>query len=258
MSASFRPVRVSVCIPAHDETATIGAIVACVRRELAGPDGLVDQLVVVDDGSTDATADLARAAGAHVVVATGASPGRPVGKGGAMRTGAAATDGDIVVFLDADVTDFHPRFVVGLVDALVDGSSRVLAKATYTRSLNGVEGEGGRVNALVARPLLARCFPELAWLTQPLSGECAITRAALDRVELASGYGVEAGLLIDVAQQFGAASIVEVDLGQRTHRNRPLAALSVHAAEVIDAVLDRYLAAGEGARTSPAAAIVSA
>lgn len=176
-----------------------------------------------------------------------------------MRTGAQATGGDVVVFLDADVTDFHPRFVVQLVDALRARPGRMLAKATYARRLHGVPGEGGRVNALVARPLLARCFPELAWLTQPLAGECAIARAALDRVELASGYGVEAGLLIDVAQRFGAESIVEVDLGERTHRNRPLAALTVHAAEVMDAILDRYLVAtGVDERGTPAAAIVSA
>lgn len=250
--------RVSVCIPAHEEAATIGAIVGRIASELMGPGGVVDQLMVVDDGSSDGTAEVARAAGADVVVAAGASSGRPVGKGGAMRTGASATDGDIVVFLDADVTDFRPGFVVDLALALAAAPGRVLAKATYTRSLHGVPGEGGRVNALVARPLLARCFPELAWLAQPLSGECAIARPALDRVELAPGYGVEVGLLIDVSRLFGPASIVEVDLGQRTHRNRPLAALTVHATAVVDAILDRYLEIAVGTAAAPAAAIVSA
>lgn len=255
---SGRARRVSVCIPAHDETGTVGAIVASIADHLMGPGGVVDQLVVVDDGSSDGTAEVARAAGAEVVPADGATPGRPVGKGGAMRTGGRATHGDIVVFLDADVTDFQPRFVVDLAAALVAAPDRALSKATYARSLHGIPGEGGRVNALVARPLLARCFPELAWLSQPLAGECAITRAALEHVELAPGYGVEVGLLIDVARQFGADSIVEVDLGHRTHRNRPLEALTVHAAAVVDAILDRYLLAPAPALVPPTAEILSA
>jgi glucosyl-3-phosphoglycerate synthase len=231
--------RVSVCIPAHDEAATIAPIVREVRHELLEDLGLVDEVLVVDDGSDDGTGAEAVAAGAITVPAAGSAPGRPVGKGGAMRTAAVVATGDVLVFLDGDVVGGSVRFVAGLLGPILTLSDVVLAKAAYVRSLNGAVGEGGRVNALVARPLLARCFPHLAGLQQPLSGECAIRRAALDEIELADGYAVEIAMIIDLAERYGAAAIAEVHLGERIHRNRPLAQLVVHATEVLDAALLR-------------------
>jgi glucosyl-3-phosphoglycerate synthase len=228
---------VAVCLPAHDEAATIGPILRAVLDDL-GP--LVDELVVVDDGSADGTAAVAEDAGVRVVTAPGSSPGAPRGKGVAMQTGIDATSSDLLVFLDADVSGFGTHFVTRLVDALVADDAAVLAKATYRRPLHGLPDEGGRVNALLARPLLRRCYPELAHLHQPLAGECAVRRRALDGIVLEPGYGVEVGLLIDIAAAHGATAIIEVDLGERRHRNRPLGQLEGHADAIVAALLDRW------------------
>lgn len=235
--AHRRTVTVSVCIPARNEAGTVGSVAGPVHRALTARGGgvdLVDELVVVDDGSSDATAGCAEDAGA-VVVASG-SPGG--GKGLAMRAGLAATTGDLVVFLDADVTDFAPHFVVGLLGPLVEDGHVMLVKGFYERPLKSGEG-GGRVTELVARPAIELLFPELAHIRQPLAGETALRRSALGAVELEPGYGVELGLLVDMAEAHGTAAIAEVDLGVRAHRNRPLGELRPHATDVLRAALRR-------------------
>lgn len=223
--------RVSVCIPAHDEAETVGQVVAQVV-ELADA-GVVDEVVVVADGCGDDTASRALSAGARVVETPEGRPGRPGGKGQAMAVGLRATSGDVVVFLDADVVGFRGSFVTGLLGPLLEHPSLVLVKGCYSRPLHGVPGEGGRVTELVARPLLARLFPSLAWLSQPLAGEVALRRSALLGVELGTGYGVEVAMLVDVARRHGPAAIAESDLGTREHRNRPLRALAAQADEVL-------------------------
>lgn len=225
-------VTVAVCIPARNEAATIGAVVAAVRR--LGAAGLVDELVVVDDGSADATGPLAAAAGARVLTSRSGP-----GKGQALTAAVGATTADVVVFLDADVANFSERFVTGLVAPLLGDPAVQLVKGAYRRSLHGLAGEGGRVTELVARPLLERFFPELAALGQPLAGETALRRSALDGVVLEDGYAVEIALLIDVYRRWGADAITEADLGERVHRNRPLADLRHQAGAVLDAVLAR-------------------
>lgn len=226
--------RVSVCIPARDEAATVAGVVAPVAGLLHGPHRLVDEVVVADDGSSDGTGDIAAALGARVLRCSG-----PHGKGAAMAQAARATDGDIVVFLDADVSNFGADFVTGLLGPLLLDVGVVLVKGDYRRALGGLDGEGGRVTELLARPLLERLFPHLAFVRQPLAGEVAVRRHVLDDLVLEPGYGVEVGMLIDVAHQYGAATIAQVELGERVHRNRPLAALSAQAREVLAAVADR-------------------
>jgi glucosyl-3-phosphoglycerate synthase len=224
--------RIAVCIPARDEASTVGQVVAAVDGLRAA--GLVDELVVIDDRSSDATADRARAAGAWVVE-NRLGPG----KGQALTAGVDATDAELLVFLDADVTNFSASFVTALVEPLLTDPEVQLAKAAYRRPLDGRRDEGGRVTELLARPLLRRFFPEIAAVSQPLAGECAVRREALAGMVFADGYGIEVGLLIDILSRFGRAAIVEVDLGERTHRNRPLHELRPHADDVLSAVLAR-------------------
>jgi glucosyl-3-phosphoglycerate synthase len=223
------------CIPACNEAATVGPIVSDITDWLV-PSGLVDKVVVVDDGSTDATGARASAAGAHVLRRAGVP-----GKGEALRCAVAHTSADVLVFLDADVTNFSPWFVVALAAPLLADPSTMLVKAAYERPLHGRRGEGGRVTELVARPLLERFFPDLADITQPLAGEFAIRQEAFADITLADGYAVDIALLIDVYQRFGRQAITEVDLDERTHRNRPLHELRPHSRAVLDAVLTRAL-----------------
>jgi len=220
--------RVTVCIPARDEARTVAGVVAPVASAL---DQVVDELVVVDDCSTDGTGAIAEAFGARVV-RRHAGPG----KGAAMAAGLAASTGDIVVFLDADVRNFGMHYVTRLVEPLLGDGDVVMVKGTYARP--GDAG-GGRVTELLARPLLRRLFPELAFVRQPLAGEVAVRRRALEGMVLEPGYGVEVGMLLDLARRFGPSAIAQVDLGERVHRNRPLAELSGQADEVLAAVLAR-------------------
>lgn len=224
---------VAVCIPARNEAVTIGSIVTAVAQLVEG--GVVDDLVVVDDNSSDGTGAIAREAGARLV-RSGGGPG----KGQALRQAVAATHADVLVFLDADVVNFSAGYVTALTANLFADPARKLVKASYRRPLHGQPEEGGRVTELVARPLLDQFFPELATVSQPLAGECALTRDLAERLDFDDGYGIEIGLLIDTYLAYGRSAIAEVELvGERIHRNRPLRELTVHAREVLAAVLAR-------------------
>lgn len=231
---------VSVVMPARDEAETVAGIVTCLRAQLV-PAGLVDEVIVVDDGSTDGTAAVAAAAGARVVTAGTllTDEGWGPGKGGAMWEGLHAAEGDLVVYLDADVSNFGPHFVTGLLGPLLADPEVALVKAFYARPLGGLPGEGGRVTELTARPLLSVLFPHLASIVQPLAGECAGRREILEQVPFVHGYGVELGLLVDVSELVGTGALAQVDLGTRVHRNRPLAELSAQATAVLCAALQR-------------------
>ncbi len=232
--------RVSVCVPARDEAATIGALIKAAVLAHYGPgsSGLVDELVVVDDGSADATAAIAGAAGATVI---GRRPGGD--KGAAMAAGFEASTGDVVAFLDADVENASDAYLPRLLGPLLAGTS-VLVKGYYERPYEGRPTGGGRVTELVARPVIELFFPELTEVRQPLAGETAAHRWVFEKIGFAGGYGVEIGHLIDVARDFGAESIAQVDLGVRVHRNRPLAELRPQADDVLRTALDRAGAPG--------------
>ena len=225
---------VSVVIPARDEAPTVGAIVRAAAS-------VAHEVIVVDDGSTDATAQLAASAGARVVTAT-AGPG----KGQALRQGVDEATGEIVVFVDADLTGFEASWVTRLAEALAADDRLALVRATYRRA-----GEGGRVTELVARPVLATLFPEVAHLAQPLGGEYAAWRDVLQQLPFVHGYGVEMGLLVDVADRYGPEAIGEVDLGVRHHRSRPLDELRPQAELVLRVALDRAGLPGLSVAQSP-------
>jgi glucosyl-3-phosphoglycerate synthase len=223
--------RVSVLIPARDEEATVGAIVTTLRSQLVEHVQLVDEIIVIDSHSTDATADVARAAGARVFHVDEIVPevGSRTGKGEAMWKALAVMTGDIGVYLDADVQDFTADFVVGLLGPLLTDDALVFVKAFYDRPWSAGAARssgGGRVTELVARPLILERTPLLAGFVQPLAGECAFRVEALRSIPFVSDYGVDIGLMIDVLRDHGLPAMAQVDLGLRLHRHQDLAALS--------------------------------
>ncbi len=228
--------RISVCIPARNEAATIGPIVRSVVSALVGRSGgapLVDDVVVVDDGSTDGTADIALREGARVIAGDSATGG----KGQAMRLALKEADGDLIAFVDGDVSNFGPHFVTGLLGPLLIDESVTLVKGFYERPLHGTRDGGGRVTELMARPVIDLLFPSLAVVEQPLAGETAGPRWVFETCEMADGYAVELALLVDVAARFGIETIAQVDLGVRVHRNRPLDELRPQATDILRAAL---------------------
>ena len=242
---------ISVVLPALDEEETIESVIESISPLV---DGLVDELIVLDSGSSDDTEIRAVAAGARVVSREQALPEVPIrpGKGEALWRSLAATRGDIVVFVDSDLIDPHPMFVPWLVAPLLSDDHIHLVKSFYRRPLRGSEladvGDvpadasttgGGRVTELVARPLLAALRPELGCIVQPLGGEYAATRELLTSVPFAPGYGVEIGLLVDTFDRLGLDAIAQANLGVRAHRNRPLAELGVMSRQVIATLLSR-------------------
>jgi glucosyl-3-phosphoglycerate synthase len=236
--------RVSVVIPAHDEAGTIGPIVTCIREELMSGCGLVDELVVIDSDSTDRTAAIAEGAGALVFSAADIRPelGWRPGKGEAMWKSLLVTTGDLVVFIDADLTNFDSRYVTGLVAPLLLHHDIGLVKGFYDRDLailTDGASQGGRVTELTARPLISLWWPELAGVIQPLAGEWAARRDLLETLAFPSGYGVELAVLIDTFERLGLNAIAQVDLGMRTHVHQDLASLGAMAAEVAAAAARR-------------------
>ncbi|MGD3109009.1 glucosyl-3-phosphoglycerate synthase [Streptomyces sp. YGL11-2] len=239
---------VSVVLPALDEEATVGAIVATIRAELMTADvPLVDELVVLDSGSTDRTAEVAAEAGARVVHRDSVLPRIPAvpGKGEVLWRSLLVTTGDIVCFVDADLREFSAGFVSGIVGPLLTDPEIHFVKAMYDRPLEtgagsaaagpggrpGVE-QGGRVTELVARPLLNLHWPQLAGFVQPLGGEYAARRSLLERLPFPVGYGVELGLLVDALHTVGLDALAQVDVGVRKHRHQGGQALGRMAAAI--------------------------
>lgn len=233
---------VSVVLPALNEQDTVAGVISSVRP-LVG--GLVDELVVVDSGSTDATADVAARAGARVVHREDVLPGWPVrpGKGEVLWRSLAATTGDLVVFLDSDLVEPDPAFVPSLLGPLLIEPGVRLVKGFYRRPLRLESAEvgtgGGRVTELLARPVLSALRPALSGLVQPLGGEYAATRGLLESVPFAAGYGVEIGLLLDAEHRHGMDALAQVNLGVRKHRNRSLLQLGVMARQILGTALAR-------------------
>jgi len=221
---------VAVIVPAKDEAKTLASVLEAVLAH----DELVDELVVVDDHSSDTTASVALSHGAKVVEHLG-----PSGKGAAMTSGVQATSSELIVFLDGDVNNTSPEFVARLLRPLLTRQEIQLVKGFYERPLFAQPTGGGRVNDLAARPILKLLFPGLGDIRQPLAGESAIRRSLFDGVALEPGYGVEVALLIDVVRLFGVHAVAEVDLGTRSHRNRSLDELRPMSEEILRAALER-------------------
>lgn len=230
---------VSVVLPALDEEATVGEIVTAIRRDLmSAAVPLVDELIVVDSGSRDRTAQVAAGAGARVVRRDDVLPRLPAvpGKGEVLWRSLLVTSGEIVCFIDADLREFDSGFVSGIVGPLLTEPDVQLVKAMYDRPLETggevVPAGGGRVTELVARPLLNLHWPRLAGFVQPLGGEYAARRSLLERLPFPVGYGVELGMLVDALGLVGLDALAQVDVGVRHHRHQDGQALGRMAAAI--------------------------
>lgn len=225
---------VSVVLPALNEEETVGEIVAAIRRDLMQRVPLVDEIVVVDSGSTDRTSAVAAAAGATVVHRDEILPRIPAapGKGEVLWRSLLVTSGDIVCFIDADLKEFSSDFVSGIVGPLLTDPGVDLVKGMYDRPLGSAAGQGGRVTELMARPLLNMHWPQLAGFVQPLGGEYAARRSLLEQLPFPVGYGVELGMLVDALHLVGLDALAQVDVGVRKHRHQDGQALGRMSAAI--------------------------
>jgi glucosyl-3-phosphoglycerate synthase len=231
--------RISVVIPARDEQRTVGRVVSTLHQALVAEVPLVDEIVVLDSDSTDATARVAARAGATVHRARDVAPalGWFPGKGEALWKSLLVTQGDLLVFVDADLTRWGPHFVTGLLGPLLTEPQVRLVKGFYERVRTHGDGststEGGRVTELVARPLLSLWWPELTGVVQPLAGEWAARRDLMESLPIPVGYGVELSTLLDTAAQHGLDALAQVDLGSRAHKHQADHDLALMAAELM-------------------------
>ncbi len=242
---------VSLAFPTLNEADTIGKEILVLKAELMERFPLVDEIAVIDSGSTDDTRAIAERFGARVFSSRDIlkSYGSFRGKGENLWKSLYVLQGDIIVWIDADISDIGPKFVSGLLGPLLERPEIGYVKAFYERPLRSSTGltpsGGGRVTEILVRPLFSLFYPELAGLIQPLSGEYAGRRGLLERLPFSVGYGVEVGHLIDIYHQHGIQSIAQVDLDRRVHRNQPVAALSRMAFGILNTFLSRLERYGE-------------
>jgi len=236
-------VSISLALPALNEEETVGKVLKVIRDALMKRVPLLDEMVLIDSNSTDRTRKIAERMGVPTFIHQNILPehGARQGKGEALWKSLSCTRGDIIIWIDTDIVNIHPRFVYGLIGPLLLRPEIQFVKGFYRRPLkvgNKVQaGGGGRVTELTARPLLNLFYPELSGIVQPLSGEYGGRRKALENLPFSSGYGVEIGLLIDMFDNFGLTSIGQVDLLERVHHNQPLEALSKMSFAIIQTVM---------------------
>jgi glucosyl-3-phosphoglycerate synthase len=238
-------ITISLALPALNEQETVGKVIKTVKTALMDEVPLIDEMVLIDSDSTDRTRSIAAKLGvpAHIHQQTLPQYGTRCGKGEALWKSLYLTRGDILIWIDTDITNIHPRFVYGLLGPMLLSPRIGFVKGFYRRPLkvgNKIQaGGGGRVTELAARPLLNLFYPELSGVVQPLSGEYGGRRSALEQLPFYSGYGVETGLLIGMFEKFGLSAIAQVDLLERIHRNQALEPLSKMSFAIIQTVIHK-------------------
>lgn len=242
--------KISLCIPTLNEESTIGKEVIIFRSELMQRYPLLDELAVIDSGSTDKTLEVARSFGADTYLASDILPNLDPkrGKGENLWKAIHQLEGDIIVYIDADIKNIHPRFVYGLVAPLINRPEMKYVKAFYDRPLAFSQGirpsGGGRVTEILIRPLFSLFFPELTAIIQPLSGEYAVRREVLESIPFPIGYGVETSHLLDVYTRWGMEAFGQTHLDQRVHRNQATRSLGRMAFGILQTFLSRVQSLG--------------
>ena len=238
-------VSISLALPALNEEQTVGKVIQTVKSALMDQIPLLDEIVLIDSGSEDQTRKIAADLGIPVYIHQEILPqyGAFHGKGEALWKSLYIVKGDIIAWIDTDIKNIDPRFVFGILGPLLDNLNVRYVKGFYRRPLRQgdktVAGSGGRVTELTARPFINLFFPELSGLIQPLSGEYAGRRSALEKLPFFTGYGVETGLLIDILEEYGLEGIAQVDLLERIHHNQPLPSLSKMSFAIMQVVFNR-------------------
>jgi glucosyl-3-phosphoglycerate synthase len=236
---------ISLCLPTFNEEKTIGQEIVILKAELADRYPLLDEIAVVDSGSEDRTCEIAASFGADVYIASEQLPecGDHRGKGENLWKALYLLKGDIIVYVDTDIKNIHPRFVYGLVGPLIRNPEVHYVKAFYDRPLAFSGGlrptGGGRVTEILIRPLFSLFYPELAAILQPLSGEYAGRRSILEQIPFPVGYGVETAMLIDIYERLGMHAFAQTDLDRRIHRNQETIALGRMAFGVLRTFMSR-------------------
>ena len=247
--------KISLCIPTLNEEKTIGKEVLILRSELMERYPLIDEFAVIDSGSKDKTLEVAKNYGADVYLASDILPevGDKRGKGENLWKAIHQLKGDIICYVDADISNIHPRFVYGLVAPLIHRDEISYVKAFYDRPLNYSSGlrpsGGGRVTEILIRPLFSLFFPELSHIIQPLSGEYAARREVLEKIPFPIGYGVETSHLLDLYAMNGLETFAQTDLDRRVHRNQTTNALGKMSFGILQTFFNRLHAQGKLDRT---------
>ena len=242
---------ISLCIPTLNEEKTIGKEVLILRSELMERYPLVDEFAVIDSGSSDRTLEVAKNYGADVYLASDILPevGDKRGKGENLWKAIHQLKGDVICYVDADISNIHPRFVYGLVAPLIKQEEVQYVKAFYDRPLNYSSGlrssGGGRVTEILIRPLFSLFYPELTNVIQPLSGEYAARREVLEMIPFPIGYGVETSHLLDLYEKFGLNAFAQTDLDRRVHRNQTTNALGKMSFGILQTFFNRLHAQGK-------------
>lgn len=237
--------KISLCLPALNEEKTIGKEIVIFRSELMERYPLIDEIAVIDSGSTDKTREIAKEFGADVYLAEDILPevGDKKGKGENLWKAIYELKGDIICYVDTDIKNIHPRFAYGLVAPLIQRDEIQYVKAFYDRPLAFSQGlrpsGGGRVTEILVRPLFSLFFPDLTALIQPLSGEYAVRREVLEQIPFPIGYGVETSHILDVYHRWGLEAFAQTDLDQRVHRNQATTALGKMAFGILQSFLTR-------------------
>lgn len=241
---------ISLCLPTLNEEKTIGKEVIIFKSELMNRYPLLDEITVIDSGSDDDTLKVAENYGADTCLADDILPhlDPKKGKGENLWKAIYQLKGDIIVYVDADITNIHPRFVYGLVAPLIYREEVKYVKAFYDRPLafsgNVRASGGGRVTEILVRPLFSLFFPELTTIIQPLSGEYAVRREVLEQIAFPIGYGVETSHLIDVHHKFGLEAFAQTDLDKRVHENKPTISLGKMSFGILQTFIKRAKALG--------------
>ena len=242
--------KISLCLPTLNEEKTIGKEIIIFRSELMERYPLIDEIAVIDSGSEDDTLKVAKSYGADTYLASDILPNLEPkrGKGENLWKAIYQLEGDIIVYVDADISNIHPRFVYGLVAPLIYREEVKYVKAFYDRPL-ALSGSvrtsgGGRVTEILVRPLFSLFFPDLTGMIQPLSGEYAVRREVLEEIAFPIGYGVETSHLIDVYHKFGLEAFAQTDLDKRVHENKPTPALGKMAFGILQTFIKRAKALG--------------